>query len=103
MRTVVYTAKINNRFSAKKVSSRISLSSPAKLFNQNSSLFNKIRSKHKQQAIHCVLVNKCQFLTKQQVYKLSKVVNQLNIPVLCYSLRTNFQSKLFISSQYLLA
>ncbi|WP_139483728.1 thymidine kinase [Escherichia coli] len=56
MRTVVYTAEIDDRFGAGKVSSRIGLSSPAKLFNQNSSLFDEIRAEHEQQAIHCVLV-----------------------------------------------
>lgn len=44
MRTVVYTAEIDDRFGAGKVSSRIGLSSPAKLFNQNSSLFDEIRA-----------------------------------------------------------
>ena len=63
MRTVVYTAEIDDRFGAGKVSSRIGLSLPAKLFNQNSSLFDEIRSEHEQQAIHCVLVDECQFLT----------------------------------------
>ncbi len=60
MRTVVYTAEIDDRFGAGKVSSRIGLSSPAKLFNQNSSLFDEIRAEHEQQAIHCVLVDECQ-------------------------------------------
>ena len=90
MRTVVYTAEIDDRFGAGKVSSRIGLSSPAKLFNQNSSLFDEIRSEHEQQAIHCV-------------YELSEVVDQLDIPVLCYGLRTDFRGELFIGSQYLLA
>lgn len=56
-----------------------------------------------QQAIHCVLVDECQFLTRQQVYELSEVVDQLDIPVLCYGLRTDFRGELFIGSQYLLA
>ncbi len=103
MRTVVYTAEIYDRFGAGKVSSRIGLSSPAKLFNQNSSLFDEIRAEHEQQAIHCVLVDECQFLTRQQVYELSEVVDQLDIPVLCYGLRTDFRGELFIGSQYLLA
>ncbi|ENU1531439.1 thymidine kinase, partial [Shigella flexneri] len=52
---------------------------------------------------HCVLVDECQFLTRQQVYELSEVVDQLDIPVLCYGLRTDFRGELFIGSQYLLA
>ena len=103
MRTVVYTAEIDNRYGAGKVSSRIGLSSPAKLFNQESLLFEEIRDAHAQQAIHCVLVDECQFLTRQQVYELSEVVDRLDIPVLCYGLRTDFRGELFTGSQYLLA
>ena len=93
MRAVVYTAEIDDRFGAGKVSSRIGLSSPAKLFNQNSSLFEEIRAENEQQRIHCVLVDESQFLTRQQVYELSEVVDQLDIPVLCYGLRTDFRGE----------
>jgi len=103
MRTVVYTAEIDDRFGAGKVSSRIGLSSPARLFNHNSSLFDEINAEHQQQAVHCVLVDECQFLTREQVYALSEVVDQLDIPVLCYGLRTDFRGELFVGSQYLLA
>ena len=39
--------------------------------------------------------DEAQFLTKQQVYQLSDVVDKLKIPVLCYGLRTDFQAELF--------
>ncbi len=42
MRTIVYTAEIDDRFGAGKVSSRIGLSSPARLYNPQTSLFNDI-------------------------------------------------------------
>jgi thymidine kinase len=42
--------------------------------------------------IHCVLVDEAQFLTEMQVYELSEVVDNLNIPVICYGLKTNFQN-----------
>lgn len=103
MRTVVYTAEIDNRFGAGKVSSRIGLSSPARLFNQHTSLFDDIKAQHQQEAVHCVLVDECQFLTREQVYALSEVVDELDIPVLCYGLRTDFRGELFGGSQYLLA
>ena len=103
MRTVVYTAEIDNRFGAGKVSSRIGLSSPARLFNQHTSLFDDIKAQHEEEAVHCVLVDECQFLTREQVYALSEVVDELDIPVLCYGLRTDFRGELFIGSQYLLA
>ena len=88
MRTVVYTAEIDDRFGAGKVSSRIGLSSPAE---------------HASKPVHCVLVDESQFLTREQVHALSEVVDELDIPVLCYGLRTDFRGELFAGSQYLLA
>ncbi|MBL5930984.1 thymidine kinase [Lelliottia amnigena] len=103
MRSLVYTAEIDDRFGAGKVSSRIGLSSPAKLFNNGTDLLSDIRSEHAVKSIHCVLVDESQFLTRQQVHALSEVVDELDIPVLCYGLRTDFRGELFIGSQYLLA
>lgn len=103
MRTIVYTAEIDDRFGAGKVSSRIGLSSPARLYNPQTSLFNDIAAEHKLKPIHCVLVDESQFLTREQVHELSEVVDTLDIPVLCYGLRTDFRGELFTGSQYLLA
>ncbi|MGK9171894.1 thymidine kinase [Yokenella regensburgei] len=103
MRTLVYTAEIDDRFGAGKVSSRIGLSSPARLFNQTSQLRQEIGAEHTREPIHCVLIDESQFLTRQQVYELSDVVDDLDIPVLCYGLRTDFRGELFTGSQYLLA
>jgi len=103
MRTLVYTAEIDDRFGAGKVSSRIGLSSPARLYNVQTSLFNDIRDAHHEAPVHCVLVDESQFLTREQVYALSEVVDKLDIPVLCYGLRTDFRGELFGGSQYLLA
>ena len=48
-----------------------------------------------------ILVDECQFLTEQQVDQLSDVVDFLGISVICYGLRTDFQSKLFPASKRL--
>lgn len=103
MRSIVYTAEIDDRFGAGKVSSRIGLSSPATLFNTQTDLLEEIRTEHAMKPVHCVLVDESQFLTREQVHALSEVVDQLDIPVLCYGLRTDFRGELFIGSQYLLA
>lgn len=103
MRTVVYTAEIDDRFGAGKVSSRIGLSSPARLYNPQTSLFDDIAAEHQLKPIHCVLVDESQFLTREQVHELSEVVDTLDIPVLCYGLWTDFRGELFTGSQYLLA
>lgn len=103
MRTLVFTAEIDHRFGVGKVSSRIGLSSQAQLYNKDTELLNMITQEHAQQSVHCVLVDESQFLTKDQVNQLSDVVDQLDIPVLCYGLRTDFRGELFGGSQYLLA
>ncbi|MGC6405518.1 thymidine kinase [Bisgaard Taxon 45] len=103
MNTLVYTAAIDDRFGVGKVTSRIGISQDAQLFHKESDLFSEIEQHLQQQPLHCILVDEAQFLTKQQVYQLSEVVDKLHIPVLCYGLRTDFQAELFEGSQYLLA
>ena len=50
-----------------------------------------------------MLVDEAQFLTRAQVEQLTEVADQLEIPVLCYGLRTDFQAQLFPGSAALLA
>ncbi len=103
MNTLVYTAAIDDRFGVGKVSSRIGISQEALLFNSDSNLFEEIEQYVKANSLHCVLIDEAQFLNKAQVYQLTEVVDKLNIPVLCYGLRTDFQSELFEGSRYLLS
>ena len=103
MNTLVYTAAIDDRFGVGKVTSRIGISQDAQLFNKDTDLWTEISQHCERQELHCILVDEAQFLTKQQVYQLSDVVDKLNIPVLCYGLWTDFQANLFEGSQYLLA
>lgn len=103
MNTLVYTAAIDDRFGVGKVTSRIGISQDAFLFRSESNLFDEINEHLKKEKVHCVLVDEAQFLSKQQVYQLSDVVDKLKIPVLCYGLRTDFQAELFEGSKYLLA
>jgi thymidine kinase len=48
-----------------------------------------------------VIIDECQFLTEKQVDELSDVVDNLDINVMCYGLRTDFRSKLFQGSKRL--
>ena len=53
--------------------------------------------------LKCILIDEAQFLDKAQVKQLSDVATILNIPVLCYGLRSDFQGEPFEGSKYLLA
>ena len=48
-----------------------------------------------------ILVDECQFLTEEQVYQLSKIVDKLDINVMCFGLRTDFTSHCFPASRRL--
>ena len=103
MHPLLMTAALDDRFGVGNITSRIGLSEPADLFANDSNLLEHITNRHQQQGIDCVLVDESQFLTRQQVLQLTRVVDQLHIPVLCYGIRSDFQGELFTGSQHLLA
>lgn len=103
MNTLLLTAAFDDRFGVGKVSSRIGLSQEADLFSDSMDLYKHVLNKHAEQDFNCVLVDEAQFLTKDQVWQLSEVCDQIGIPVLCYGIRTDFQGQLFEGSQWLLA
>ena len=49
-----------------------------------------------------IIVDECQFLTEKQIDQLRNIVNEHNIPVLCFGLRTDFQTRLFPGSRRLM-
>lgn len=53
--------------------------------------------------VSCVLVDEAQFLTAKQVDELFNLTVYNNIPVICYGLRTDFQTQLFPGSERLFA
>ncbi|MBV1842463.1 MULTISPECIES: thymidine kinase [Photobacterium] len=103
MTPVIFTAAIDDRYGKGKVSSRIGLQEDAELFSVTDDLYARLQDMNATQKLDCVLVDECQFLTKEQVYQLTEVVDKLHIPVLCYGLRTDFRGELFEGSRYLLA
>lgn len=103
MNTLVMTASIDNRYGTGKVASRIGIETEARVFTDDDNLTEMITQVCQQQTLHCILIDESQFLSKEQVRQLTYVVDILDIPVLCYGLKTDFQGELFSGSQYLLA
>jgi thymidine kinase len=103
MRTMLFTAAIDDRAGQGVIASRIGLSAPADMFVPETDLFAAVASAHAVGTLNCVLVDEAQFLTKDQVWQLAHVADDLGIPVLCYGLRTDFLGNLFPGSQWLLA
>ena len=49
-----------------------------------------------------VIVDECQFLTMEQIDQLRQIVDDFNVPVMCFGLRTDFRTKLFPGSMRLM-
>ena len=100
---MLFTPKLDDRYGEGLIKSRIGLEARATIFTAEDDLFEATRAQLEDHNIHCVLVDEAQFLSREQVYQLSEIVDRLNIPVLCFGLRTDFQGELFEGSTYLLA
>lgn len=100
---MLFTPKLDDRYGEGWIKSRIGLQAKATIFTTQDDLFELTRMQLDDRNIHCVLVDESQFLSRDQVYQLTEVVDRLDIPVLCFGLRTDFQGELFEGSKYLLA
>lgn len=103
MNPLLFTPALAHRHGAGVIRSRIGLEAEALMFEKYDDLLARIQHEVELRNIHCVLVDEAQFLSKDQVFQLGEVVDRLEIPVLCFGLRTDFQGELFEGSRYLLA
>jgi thymidine kinase len=98
MSTRLFTARLDDRAGGR-IASRIGIDAEAARFDVETdfwALFCQTRT-------DCILIDEAQFLTAAQVRQLARVVDEANIPVMCYGLRTDFRGELFPGSAALLA
>jgi thymidine kinase len=82
------------------IESRLGISRPAIGIDISDNVFTLLSGYDK---VDCVLIDEAQFLTEKQVIQLCSVVDTMNIPVMCYGIRTDFMGALFTGSCALLA
>lgn len=80
------------------VRSRIGLSAEAFVVSSAVDIFQEYE---KHTDCHVVIADECQFFTSAQIDQLRRIVDELDIPVLCYGLRTDFLTRLFEGSRRL--
>ena len=103
MKTKMFTFSGDNRYEENKIVSRIGISADANSFSEATDLFQNLIEDKELKKIQCVLIDEAQFLKKNQVAQLGKIVDELDIAVLAFGIRTDFQGELFEGSKYLLA
>mgnify|MGYP000563072519 FL=1 len=103
MKTKMFTFSGDNRYVENKIVSRIGISADANSFSEATDLFQNLIEDKELKKIQCVLIDEAQFLKKKQVAQLGRIVDELDIAVLAFGIRTDFQGELFEGSKYLLA
>ena len=103
MNPEIYTSNLENRYGSGEIVSRIGLKAKSNIFSLETDIYLEIKKKLETNCVDCVLIDEAQFLTKEQVAQLGMVVDNLDIPVLAFGIRTDFQGNLFNGSKYLLA
>ena len=79
------------------VKSRIGLKAEAQVISPEMDLYEIYRTQ-KHGICDAVIVDECQFFTVAQIDQLRAIVDEFNVPVMCFGLRTDFQTKLFPGS-----
>lgn len=99
MRVWLIKPAIDTRDGNATVRSRIGLSQEAYVVSPECDIYKKFTENHSD--CHVIIADECQFLTAAQVDQLRRIVDTLEIPVLCFGLRTDFLTHLFEGSRRL--
>lgn len=97
---VLLTSRLDNRDGVGYISSRIGMKRKAYPIGDDTDIFGYIANMDPRP--YCVLVDEAQFLTRANVYDLARIVDELDIPVMAFGLKNDFQNNLFEGSKYLL-
>ena len=82
------------------LSSRVGLSSSCDVIDKNANILEVFKEKASE--INVIIADESQFFTEKQIDELREIVNEYDVPVLCFGLRTDFLTRLFPGSKRLL-
>lgn len=95
---MLFTPAIDDRYGKGKITSRMGIHKDAIICDADTDIYGIVAKDHPD----CVLVDEGQFLSRAQVITLTRVVDQLNIPVIVYGLKNDYRNHLFEGSEALL-
>lgn len=102
MMALAFTADLDDRYGSGKITARIGLDLPAHTYTKETDLFFTIGDVLQKKRVDVILIDEAQFLTRDQVLQAARIVDELNIPVMAYGLKTDFMGQLFEGSEALL-
>ena len=81
--------------------SRIGLEAEVEIATPDTNIYDRYVAEHVGKC-DAVIVDECQFLTPEQIGQLRAIVDDFNVPVMCFGLRTDFRTHLFPGSHRLM-
>ncbi|MCL5051272.1 MAG: thymidine kinase [Firmicutes bacterium] len=100
---LLLTPALDTRGGVGHIHSRLGIDREALTFGPESNLFQLLSDQLAQGPLDCVLLDEAQFLSSEQVWALARVCDVLNVPVMCYGIRTDAFGQAFAGSAALLA
>jgi len=97
-RVLLVKPRLDTRFGAAKISSRCGLEATADMLVDEDTVLDARDFEN----LDCVLVDEAQFLAPAIIEDLRRITVEPGVPVICYGLRTDFQTKLFPGAQRLM-
>ena len=97
---VLMTSGVDDRSGRGIIASRIGLERKVKPIMDDTNIYDYVNKMDRK--IYCVLIDEAQFLKKEHVLQLIKIVDELNIPVMAFGLKNDFRNELFEGSKDLL-
>lgn len=97
MRVWLIKPAADTRYGKDIVRSRIGLEQPADVITEEMNLFEIFRDREKE-FNDVIIADEAQFLTPAQIEQLRDIVDNYNVPVFCFGLRTDFRTKMFPGS-----
>jgi thymidine kinase len=103
---LIFSPSMDTRSGEEEVGSRVGFSRKALPVREDTDLYREVlrhQPPGSPKAIYCVLIDEAQFLRKEHILQLTRVVDELDVPVMAFGLKNDFRNELFEGSYYLLA
>ncbi|MCP4157789.1 MAG: thymidine kinase [bacterium] len=97
-KVVLFTPAIDDRYGMGKITSRMGLQREAIIINSKTDIIKLAE----EATPDCILVDEGQFLSREQVIQLTKIVDDMHVPVIVYGLKNDYRNRLFSGSEALL-
>jgi thymidine kinase len=123
MHVGLFTSHLDHRYGVGNITSRLGVARAAQTYDDATDFYARLQSRRDARLddrqtvdpsmrefmlgaapeLACVLVDEAQFLQPEQVRQLHRLAHVIDLPIICYGIRTDFQGEPFPGAIYLLA